>query len=126
MDHVKQTEPVHVGSASTECAGVQYPLEAQVIASISPNDLSTCPDNGCQVGISVLYTLFDAPDLINTFLDSVIPYIPYNGAVCSPHSYLLRLIPEICRHCVASAACRLSRMLPNSRDNQGLQHGLLM
>lgn len=65
-------------------AGVQYPLEAQIIMTISQDDLSTCPSNGCQIGLSVLYTLFDEPEKINLFLDSIIPYIPYNGAVWSP------------------------------------------
>nr|QOL01132.1 putative extracellular protein CSOL_056 [Pseudococcomyxa simplex] len=62
--------------------GVQYPLEAQIIMTISQDDLSTCPSNGCQIGLSVLHTLFDEPEKINLFLDSVIPYIPYNGAGC--------------------------------------------
>lgn len=60
---------------------MQYPMEAQVIMSISQDDLSTCPSAGCQVGLSVLYTLFDDPEKINLFLDSIIPYIPYSGTV---------------------------------------------
>ena len=65
-------------------AGVQYPLEAQVIMTISQDDLSTCPASGCQIGLSVLFTLFDEAEKINLFLDSIIPYIPYSGAVCLP------------------------------------------
>ncbi len=56
-------------------------MEAQVILSISQNDLSSCPATGGQVGLSVLFDLFDEPEKINLFLDSIIPYIPYSGAV---------------------------------------------
>ncbi|EIE20510.1 carbonic anhydrase [Coccomyxa subellipsoidea C-169] len=62
--------------------GVQYPLEAQVIMTISQDDLSTCPSKGCQIGLGVLFTLFDDAEKINPFLDSIIPYIPYSGAGC--------------------------------------------
>ena len=75
--------------------GLQYPMEAQITASIPQATLSTCPAAGCQVGISVLYELFDDPTAINLFLDSLIPYIPYNGAV---HMH----IPALC--CFLKAA----------------------
>ena len=69
---------------------MQYPLEAQIIATISQNDMSACLSSGCQVGISTLYELFDDPAAINMFLDSLIPYIPYNGAV--------RMLAPACMH----------------------------
>ena len=62
-------------------AGVQYPLEAQIISAIPQAQLPACPSEGCQVGTSVMFALEDDPTLINAFLDSAIPYIPYNGAV---------------------------------------------
>ncbi len=65
-------------------AGLQYPMEAQVIMTISQDDLSSCPSNGCQIGLSVLYTLFDEAEKINRFIDSIVPYIPYSGAVSTP------------------------------------------
>lgn len=52
--------------------------------TISQDDLSTCPSKGCQIGLGVLFTLFDDAEKINPFLDSIIPYIPYSGAVRSP------------------------------------------
>jgi hypothetical protein len=56
-------------------------MEAQALMSISQDDLSTCPANGCQIMLSVLFALFDQDNSINPFLDSIIPYIPYSGAV---------------------------------------------
>ncbi|BDA50610.1 probable carbonic anhydrase at C-terminar half [Coccomyxa sp. Obi] len=63
--------------------GLQYPMEAQVMLTISQDDLSSCPSNGCQIGLSVLYTLFDEAEKINRFVDSIVPYIPYSGAGCN-------------------------------------------
>ncbi len=51
--------------------------------TISQDDLSTCPSKGCQIGLGVLFTLFDDAEKINPFLDSIIPYIPYSGSVRS-------------------------------------------
>ena len=62
-------------------AGLQYPMEAQVILTVSQDDLSSCPPSGCQIGLSVLYSLFDEAEKINRFVDSIVPYIPYSGAV---------------------------------------------
>lgn len=56
-------------------------MEAQVIMTISQDDLPSCSAKGCQIGLSVLFTLFDEAEKINLFLDSIIPYIPYSGAV---------------------------------------------
>ena len=82
------------------CAGVQYPLEAQIISAIPQDQLAACPAEGCQVGTSVMFALEDDPTLINAFLDSAIPYIPYNGAV---RAALLTLIRAACCCCFGEA-----------------------